>query len=293
MNSSLYEKRRRFTEWWAERHSQFAIALFDVDGTLTGGHHPLPGVTRLLGGLRASNHPFCLLTNDGNHSREEKSALLARAGVEASPEEIVSCSLALNAFSKDNGFVGERFFVMGDLGEPNYAEGAGLVVERDVNRIEDCSGVIVGEGHYDWKTTISAVVNFLLRHPDRPFVVPNPDSCWPDGKNGLGIGAGGKARFVCGVLHDVGVRVNPVYLGKPHRAIFDYAIRTARERFNMSGDVKPESVIMFGDSLKSDILGANQAGFVSALMLTGITDLKQLEAADAEHRPRHVFDSFE
>jgi ribonucleotide monophosphatase NagD (HAD superfamily) len=49
---------------------------------------------------------------------------------------------------------------------------------------------------------------------------------------------------------------------------------------------------MFGDNLQSDIQGANNIGCVSALMLTGVTDLTQAVEAEGSLSPDYVFASF-
>ena len=76
--------------------------------------------------------------------------------------------------------------------------------------------------------SINAAINFFILHPDRAMLVPNPDSYWPNGPDGeIGIGAGGKARFLCQILKDYGIRKRPTYFGKPHPAIFRLACRSS------------------------------------------------------------------
>lgn len=284
---SLKNNFENFRPWLMENQNLYDAILFDVDGTLFAGDHVLPGAVETIDRLRADNFPFRLLTNDGNHSPQEKSAMMRRAGLKILPREIVSCSMALNSFVADNGFANELFFVMGDLGEPCYAENAGLRVTRKLNEIDSCRGVIVGEGIYDWRGNINAVLNSLAAIPNRPLVVPNPDSHWPNGPNGeIGVGAGGKARFIQMILADMGVAIEPIYLGKPHPAIYEYAVRVLRSSFGL--DENPR-VLMLGDSLRSDIQGANAAGMSSALILTGITNQKQVDDAPPHMKPRLVF----
>ena len=189
---------------------------------------------------------------------------------------------------------GRRFFVMGDLGEPSYAALAGLEPCRDPAAIDSCCGVIGAEGVYDWYTHMQAVLNFFRRHPERPFIVPNPDSCWPSGRNGeIGIGAGAQARFITGLLAETGIRVEPLYLGKPYPGIYRYALHRLAERFGLGAAPDPAEVVMVGDSLASDIRGANCCGMVSVLVLSGITDAAAAERATGDFRPSLVFRSLE
>ncbi len=283
-----------FFNWWLEneRHKKYAALIFDIDGTLSAAEKALPGATELILWLRKNNFPFQLLTNDGNHSTEEKSASLEKAGLDIEPADIVSCSSVLGSFVRKNNLAGARFFVMGDLGEPCYAIAAGLQVERNTRKIYSCQGIIVGEGNYDWQENISAAMNYFCKKPSAYFIVPNPDSYWPNGPDGeIGVGAGGKARFICSILEERGVKIRPVYFGKPYNAVFNRAIEQLRGKYGLKKSVRKEKIIMLGDSLRSDILGANKFGLSSALLLTGITEEKQLKKAKGLLAPNMVFRS--
>jgi ribonucleotide monophosphatase NagD (HAD superfamily) len=48
---------------------------------------------------------------------------------------------------------------------------------------------------------------------------------------------------------------------------------------------------MLGDSLASDIRGANRFGFTSGLVLTGITNHVHLKKAKPGFRPDYIFHS--
>lgn len=264
--------------WWSDNFQCYHALLFDIDGTLLAGRKALPGAVEMINWLREHNYPFYLLTNDGNHSTVEKSRLLAKGGVDIAPEEIVSCSMALNLLAEEDLFDDQPVFVMGDLGQPDYAEEAGLVATRDTKNIDDCQAVIIGEGVYDWQHNISAVINSLRRLPDRKIIVPNPDSYWPSGINGdIGIGAGGKARFMVGLLDEMGYQVPVTYLGKPYPLIFEYTLEPLKKRFSLPASTPHKQIMMLGDSLKSDIRGANQYGLTSTLMLSGITGLEHIK----------------
>ncbi len=279
-----------FLKWWERNSCEFSALLFDIDGTLISGKKAMPGVPALIKQLEDGAFPFFLLTNDGNHSTREKSLLLKKAGLDIKSDEIISCGDALKPFARENGLAGKKFFVMGDLGKPSYAEKAGLKVEKRVKNINECSGVIVGEGTYNWQSNISSAMNYFIKFPDRPLIVPNPDSYWPNGPNGeLGIGAGGKARFICTILGDYGIKLRPVYLGKPYRAIFDYAFEILKTRFGLPANLQRKRILMLGDSLASDIRGANRFGFTSGLVLTGITNHDHIKKAKPSFKPDCIF----
>ncbi len=282
-----------FLKWWELNSCGYSAMFFDIDGTLISGGRALPGAAEVIQTLRDSQFPFCLLTNDGNHSLEEKREILKRGGLHISTDEMVSCGSALKVLAAERGYAGKRFFAMGELGNPDFAELAGMRVVRDTSKISHCEGVIVGEGCYNWQSNINAVLNFFIsRGGDAVMIVPNPDSYWPNGSNGeIGIGAGGKARFVCTILKEYGIKVKPIYLGKPYTPVYRCALRHLSELHAMPARVPRKRILMLGDSLFSDIRGARRAGFSSGLLLTGITNTSHVGRAPDHSRPDFIFKS--
>lgn len=288
--------KQSFMSWWLDSgaNCEFRALLFDIDGTLIAGEKTLPGAPEFIHRLKENKFPFFLLTNDGNHSREEKSAIMRKAGLEISYEDIVSCSMALTPFVDKNLLAGSKFFIMGDLGTPCYAETAGLIVERNTKKINECKGVIVGEGTYDWQRTMYAVMNYFIKNPKGYLLVPNPDSYWPNGPNGeIGIGAGGKTRFLCTILDEYGITLKPVYFGKPYKATFRFTYDLLKKRYNLSSGIPKKRILMLGDSLRSDIRGAKEFGLKTALMLTGISTINHVRKASKELHPDFVFDAIQ
>ena len=265
-------------DFWRAESVRFDAVLFDIDGTLVFGPRPLPGAVELVSLLRRDGTPFFFLTNDGDHSRKQKCGFLNRAGIEAEEREVISCLSVLPELARKNGWEQGLFFRAGRLGDTGELE-----LTSDPARLDECAAVLMGEGPYDWRTTWEALIGFFLRHPERPFIVPNPDTCWPNAATGgFGIGAGGQARCIQLLLRDMGTEIEPIYLGKPYGAIYDYAAG----RLGLSDRSR---ILCVGDSLASDIRGANHAGMYSALVLTGITSALRAEQALGEFRPRAVF----
>ena len=284
---------KSFLKWWRIHREDYGAIFFDVDGCLISGGHALPGAIELITFLRNSQFPFCLLTNDGNHSIEEKCGIMKRRGLEIATDELISCGSALTPLAKDKGYVGKKFFVMGELGIPDFAELAGIAVIRDTSKINSCHGIIIGEGAYNWQPNINAVINYFIVNKAKDLmIVPNPDSYWPSGPEGeIGIGAGGKARFLCTILREYGIKIKPLYLGKPYNPVYRCALKHLRERFNLSRNAAGNKILMLGDSLLSDIRGANRVGFSSGLVLTGITNMNHVNSARKNCQPDLIFKS--
>lgn len=261
---------------WLETHLHELDALvFDIDGVWVIENHVMAGSLELLNALKREQALFSLLTNDANHSTLEKSQALRKCGLEISPEEIVSCGDGLIALVENHGLEGQTFFAMGDLGNPCFGENAGLLMTRKVEKLPLCKGVIVGEDNYDWETVINRVVNYFIKGPEKLLIVPNPDEFYPKNPGEIQIAAGGVARFMQRVLNAYGVELEPIFLGKPYAPIFKHNHVHLEKRSGKTIDRR--RVLMIGDHLDSDILGANNFGYRSALLLSGLTQKGHLE----------------
>lgn len=267
----------RFSTWLDTHPDAIDALVLDVDGVLLLVKEATPGSREFLARLRADGLPFLLLTNDGDHSPQEKARTLKACGLDIQEEEIVSCSHGLAAVAAEHGAGGAPFFVMGNLGTPCYAEAAGLRTTRELDALSNgrgegeplCRGVIVGEDNYDWEPVLNAVVNFFIRNPQAPLITPNPDEYYPDGRGGIRLAGGSVARMIQRALAAYGCPVAPLYLGKPHRPIFRFAHR--RLETVAGRGIDRRRVLMIGDNLDSDVAGAQAFGYQTAIVLTGIT----------------------
>ncbi len=256
---------------WLEQHTEDIEALcLDIDGVLLKGGRKLPGSRRLIDMLNQKGLAYVLLTNDGNHSPQEKTDRLNRAGLTAiGPQHIISCGHAIKTQADTLGLAGRQFFVMGDTGTPCYAEAAGLKVTRRLEQLHACQGVIIGEAHYDWESVINAVVNYYIGNGQAPLIVPNPDEFYPAAESKIHIAAGGVARLIQRALKEYGMDINPIYLGKPYPPIFQLAHQRLEQR--LASPLSPEKVMMVGDNLSADIAGGQNMGYRTTLLLTGVT----------------------
>ena len=278
-----------FTEFFLRcGRERFDVILFDIDGTLSAGGLPLPGARELLLRLEKENFPFVLLTNDSCNSRKEKAAILQRGNIPVSEEKIYSCGDVLKLWKKNSNYKGDLFFRCGKLGDPDYAAQAGINTTCDPEELPLCKGIIWGEGTFDWKVVFEGVFNFFLTTREAPLIVVNPDSYWPSSTHsGMGIGSGAQARFICTVLKEAGISVEPIYIGKPYPLVYQGIMAELEERLGRK--ILPERIAMVGDSLASDIQGANANGLCSCLVLSGITTQALAAAAPVERRPRLIF----
>lgn len=264
-----------FSNWLRAHLGELDAVVFDIDGVLTVEDRPTPGAPELLNTLSKKTIAFTLLTNDACHSPAEKAASLRDIGIPVDQKDIVSSGDSLSDLVAGCGLSQQLFFVMGVLGDPCYALKAGLQVTRRVEDLSRCRGVIVGEGRYDWQAVFNAVVNFFMAKPKAKLVTPNPDEYFPLNSGRIEIGPGAVGRFVSRVLATYGLRVEPLYLGKPYLPIFEKNHSILEQKLGRRLD--RDRVWMVGDFIDSDIRGARDFGYRSALVLTGLTSRQSLE----------------
>lgn len=266
------------SEWIATQIEMFEAVVLDIDGVLMMEGKAIKGSRKIIRILRQNGPVFMLLTNDALHSVAEKAAKLRHSGIDIRDEEIVSCGDGLEDLAQELKLEGDRLFLMGSLGNPCYAEKAGLKITKDVNRLIDCRGVIIGEGKFDWELAINGALNYFLSNSRGLLIVPNPDDYYPVGKQRINIGPGAIARFMQKILASLGTQINPIFLGKPHLPAFQTVHRRLQEKTGKHLD--RSRVLMVGDLLESDIRGARNFGYGSALVLSGLTDRAMLDRSD-------------
>jgi HAD superfamily hydrolase (TIGR01450 family) len=155
------------------------------------------------------------------------------------------------------------------LGKPSSAyfiSEAGLkaIPVRDVS-FEDPdlrAIVLLDDEGFDWFSDINIAVN-LARHRNVPLVVANADLAYPVSGNEVAVAVGSLAEMMERILRKSFIR-----FGKPDAMMFSYAYSKAKEE---RPDLTKQQVLMVGDTLNTDILGANKFGLDTALVLSGTT----------------------
>ncbi len=250
------------------------LLLADLDGVVYKGAgaipHAVDSLNRVQRGIRVG-----YLTNNASRTDATVAAHLSELGLSVRPADVVTSPQAAVKLLADLAAPGSRILVVGGEGLTSEVERAGFVVVRSAD--DAPAAVIQGFApHVAWTDLAEAA--FALRTPRDgegiPWVATNTDWTIPQARGT----APGNGTLVSAVHTAVG-RL-PVVAGKPERAIFE----AASARF---GAARP---LVVGDRLDTDILGANRAGMISALVLTGIDGPKQVLAAEPDSRPGFVLE---
>jgi ribonucleotide monophosphatase NagD (HAD superfamily) len=102
-----------------------------------------------------------------------------------------------------------------------------------------------------------------MRRVSAPVIVANPDLAYPVNDDEVGLAVGSLA----GMLERI-VGKSFIRFGKPDTMMFSHAFACAHDNLP---DLKKSDILMVGDTLETDILGANTFGLDTALVLSGNT----------------------
>jgi glycerol-1-phosphatase len=239
----------------ADRYDAF---LFDLDGVLYRGPEPIPGAAAVLARLRELGRGIAFITNNSSRTPGDVSRHLATVGIEASAEEVETSALSTGLVLAERGL--RTAYVIGEDGLRSALAGHGI--EMADGQPTSVDVVVVGlDRHTTYETLRTASI---LVERGAALVASNADASFPveDGLAWPGAGA-----LLAAIETTTGVRAEIV--GKPHAPIFRAALARA-------GGGRP---LVVGDRLDTDIIGAQELGWDSMLVLTGISTRDDVRAA--------------
>lgn len=254
--------------------SAYDCLLLDAYGVLVNLEGPLPGARLLIDHLNATRHRYALVSNSASKLAESAARQYLSYGLAIQPERIVTAGSLLLPYFAEQGLTGARCCVLGTGDSHELARRAGgeVLPTSALREFADFEVLVLADQAFEpfWDT-FDAAMSSLLRRLDagKPvhLVLPNPDLIYPRAC-GFGVTSGSLALMLESIL-DRRYPGQPglVFkaLGKPNAQIFAEAAR------RLGGG----RMVMVGDQLETDILGANRYGIDSALLLGGVSRLPE------------------
>ncbi|WP_322990619.1 HAD-IIA family hydrolase [Hoeflea sp.] len=231
---------------------QFDVFLLDAFGVLNIGETAIPGVVDRVAGLRQRGKQVMVVTNAAGYPSSVLHARYKRLGYTFDEADVVSSRMALLA-----GLGAHPAHKWGMVAAPKFGpeelpEGAHFL-EDDALAYAQAEGFLM-LGASAWSEARQTLFEQAMKDHPRQILVGNPDIVAPV-ENGLSREPGHYAHRLADATG-----AEPVFYGKPFPAIFDLA----RERIRPG--TPDERVVMVGDTLHTDILGGQAAGFRTALI---------------------------
>jgi HAD superfamily hydrolase (TIGR01450 family) len=248
--------------------------VFDLDGTIYLGDDLLPGAKRLIEELHARDRAVRFVSNNPTKDPEMYAEKLGRLGLPTPVEEIVNTVVTMTEWLLDNA---PDAVVYPIAEEPliRSFEQAGIRMSEDPAEID----VVVAS--YDRTFTyakLQIAFDALWFHKRARLVATNPDRFCPFPG---GRGEPDCAAIVAAIEACTGVQCE-ANAGKPYPTMLKAAVKGLGVEF---GDC-----MMVGDRLSTDIKMGVDAGMGTALVLTGESQLADVEAQAPDDRPRYVLD---
>ena len=246
----------------------YDLAMLDLDGVVYIGAEAVDGAPEHLRRAREAGLHLAFVTNNASRPPQRVAEHLVRLGIEADRSDVVTSAQAAAHLLADRLPAGSPVFLLGGDGLRQALLEEGL---RPVGSREEAPvAVVTGYGpDVLWR---DIMVGAVLIRDGLPWVASNTDLTIPT-DYGIGPGHGVQVRM----LREFS-GVEPEVAGKPQRPLLDETVR------RVGGD----HPLMVGDRLDTDIEGANHAGVDSLCVLTGVSGLTDLAAADREHRPTYL-----
>lgn len=247
----------------------YDLAMLDLDGVVYVSGRAVDGAPAAIASARDAGMRLAFVTNNAARTPEAVAENLVHLGVPAWPEDVVTSAQAAARILAARLPPESRVLALGGEGLAKALLEEGLVPVRSAED-DDVAAVVTGYGpEVRWGDLMRAAVRI---RDGLWWVASNTDLTLPT-SFGPAPGHGVQVRMLSEFTG-----VTPEVAGKPARPLLDEAIRRV-------GGRRP---LMVGDRLDTDIEGARAAGVASLLVLTGVTGLSELVAADPQHRPTYV-----
>ena len=241
--------------------------LIDMDGVIYRGGQLIPGADHFINELRKADVPFRFLTNNSQRTRRDVATRLQRLGIDVDDDHVYTCAMATARFlaqqtPKGTAYVIGEGGLLTALHENGYS-----IVDKDPDY------VVVGEGRTISFEMVEAALEMILK--GAKLVATNLDPNCPT-VSGLRPGCGATVAML-----ETASGIKAFSVGKPSA----YMLRGARKELGLTTD----QTVVIGDTMETDILGGVQLGFKTILVLSGGTNLEDLDRY--AYRPDRIVES--
>lgn len=247
------------------------VFLLDLDGTVYLGDTPVGDMGNTLSKIRASGRKVVYCTNNSSKTAAEYEKKLARLGLWAAGDIIVTSALATADYLNAAYPNVKVYFLATDAVKEEFA-----LMGVNVSEAKDADVCVVA---YDTTLTFEklAQANELIVK-GKPFIATHPDDVCP----AKGVYPPDVGSFLA-LLERSSSRRPDLVCGKPFTVMGDYVAK-------VTGTEKA-FVTMVGDRPHTDIRFGSNNGFHTLLVLSGETGAEKAAALSGADKPEAIADS--
>lgn len=232
--------------------------ILDMDGVLWHDSEPIGDLPEIFSGIAEMGLKVVLVTNNATKSVDEYVTKLRAFGVEVDREQVITSAETTALYLQTHFPAGTSAYVIGTSSLKKTLQEKRLQIATEEN-FQSADVVVVG---LDPNITYEKIRNAgLLVRSGAAFIATNTDATLPT-PNGLYPGTGAMVAAISTVSGR-----DPLVIGKPFTAMFE-------EAFKVLG-IRPNQTLGIGDRLETDVISAQNAGCLSALVLSGVTTAEQ------------------
>lgn len=231
-----------------------------MDGVLWHDSEPIGNLPEIFAGIDRLGLKVTFATNNATKSVDEFLNKLASFGVLANPEQVVTSADAALCYISRHYLQGSRIYVLGSESLRSQVHKNGFKVLDDHDPDEAEVVLVALDTHITYQKLGNAG---LLIRGGAEFIATNTDATYPTPRGQM-PGAG---TIVAAVAAASGQA--PLVIGKPQPTLFEQAMQIM--------GTQPHETLCIGDRLETDILGGQNAGCPTALVLTGVSTWEQAQ----------------
>ncbi|WP_282077306.1 HAD-IIA family hydrolase [Epibacterium ulvae] len=223
--------------------------VFDAYGVLNVGDTPIEGAFQRIHALRAAGKEVLVLTNAASFNRAQTEAKFKGLGFDFAPHEIISSREVCEARLPAEGLWG----VMAPDGfDANDLPVRAVALDDNPEIYGRVEGFLLLSSA-TWTPGRQAMLMASLTQVPRPVIVANPDLVAPR-ETGLSLEPG----FFAQELQDK-LNLQAQFHGKPFPSVYEEV------EARLPG-IAPDRIAMVGDTLHTDVLGAQSRSWHSVLV---------------------------
>jgi NagD protein len=260
--------------------------IFDLDGTVYLGERALPGAVECIASLRARGKRTLFISNKPLEPGRAYAEKLTCLGIPAMETDIITSAYVLG-YHLSHTEPGLRLYVIGEPSLRDELRGHGLTVLDELSD-QDPKGVISTEGIDAVVVAFDRTLDYrklntayqALRGGARFFATNADKICPMPDKGASGAGIPDAGATIAALEHITGRKVELV-AGKPSHLVMEVASRRL--------GLQPGRIMMVGDRLETDMLMGQQAGMLTAVVLTGVS--RREDVARMERKPDLILEN--
>lgn len=242
--------------------------IADMDGVIYRGKSLIEGASAFVNRLLSQKIKFLFLTNNSEQSPLDLKRKLEALGVQGlSERNFITSAMATAAFLKSQN-PGGTVYVIGGGGLINELYNAGFSITEN-----NPDYVVVGKTSQFNFSMMKKAASLILN--GSKFIGTNPDVIDPleDGY-----------EPACGAILasiEIATGKKPYIIGKPNSLMMTIAIRQL--------GAQPDTTLMVGDRMDTDIVAGMEAGMKTCLVLSGVTKPEMIQ--NFPYKPNYIFNT--